>query len=189
MKRALALLAPAVLALGLVACGDDDDDTPDTTEASVETIDEVTTAATTDVTETAATTSDGDETGAGGSVDADDTLQRIFPNLTDEEISCLGDRVDDLTATQDPAEAQAIAEECGIDPADLDPDMSAISLPDMSGVSVPDNMDEMMQRVFPGLTDEQVSCLVDELGADFDVEKAQQVAETCDIEPADLAPG
>jgi hypothetical protein len=39
MKRALLLAAPAVLALGLVACGDDDDDTPESTEPVTATTD------------------------------------------------------------------------------------------------------------------------------------------------------
>jgi hypothetical protein len=190
MKRALALLAPAVLTIGLVACGGDDDDSPDTTAATVESTDEGTTDETLDATITAPTIAgdDDDTAGAGGDIDTD-TLGQIFPDLDDDQLSCLADRVGGVTEAMDPTQAQAIADECDIDPADLTPDMSAISIPDMSGVSIPDNMDEMMQQAFPGLTDQQVSCLVDQLGDDFDVAKAQQVAETCDIEPSDLTPG
>jgi hypothetical protein len=183
MKRALALLAPAVLALGLVACGDDDDSTDTTT-----TIESVTDA-TTDATVTEPTIG-GDDDATGSTADLDTSaLGQIFPNLDDEQVRCLADRISDVTEAMDPSQAQAIAEECDIDPADLTPDMSAISIPDISGLSIPDNMAEMMQQVFPGLSEEQVTCLVDELGSDFDVQKAQQVAETCNIDPSDLAPG
>jgi hypothetical protein len=47
----------------------------------------------------------------------------------------------------------------------------------------------MIKQVFPGLSDEQATCLVEQLGDDFDIAKAQQVAETCDIDPSDLTPG
>jgi hypothetical protein len=181
MKRALALLAPAVLTIGLVACSSDDDDSPTTTDAAVATT-ESTTESTTEATVTAPTTAgDDEETGAGGSVDDDDTLRRVFPDLSDDQLSCLSDSVGDVTETLDPSQAQAIAEECNIDPADL--------TPDVSGLSIPDNMGEMMQQVFPGLSDEQVSCLVEQLGDDFDIAKAQRVAETCNIDPSDLTPG
>jgi hypothetical protein len=184
-KRALALLAPAVLTLGLVACSDDDD-SADTTTAT-------TTVATTDTTiesETDATTEDGasDAPGSAGSLDSG-ALGQIFPALDDEQLDCLAERISDVTEAMDPRQAQAIAEDCDIDPADLTPDMSAISLPDLSDVSIPENMDEMMQQVFPGLSDEQVTCLVEQLGADFDIAKAQQLTETCNIDPADLTPG
>lgn len=186
MKRALALLAPAVLTIGLVACSsDDDDDSPTTTDAAVETTEptaESTSGSTPDATVTAPTIGgDDEETGAGGSVDENDTLRQVFPDLSDEQLSCLSDSVGDVSETLDPSQAQAIAEDCNIDPADL--------TPDVSGLSIPDNMAEMMQQVFPGLSDEQVSCLVEQLGDDFDVAKAQQVAETCNIDPSDLTPG
>ena len=35
--------------------------------------------------------------------------------------------------------------------------MSAISIPDLSDVSIPENMDELIQQVFPNLTDEQAT--------------------------------
>jgi hypothetical protein len=183
MKRALALLAPAVLVVGLVACGDDDD-SPDTTTA---------TEATTDATASDATTAatDGDDTDAGGSGDdaADETMRQIFPNLDGDQIDCLVEQVGDFTESIDQAQAQAIAAECDIDPADLVPDMSAVSMPDLSDVSIPENMDELIKQVFPGLSDEQASCLAEQFGADFDASKAAQVAETCNIDPADLTPG
>ena len=55
MKRAFALLAPAVLVVGLVACGDDDD-SPDATTADTEaTTDETTTDVTGDTEATPST--------------------------------------------------------------------------------------------------------------------------------------
>ena len=61
--------------------------------------------------------------------------------------------------------------------------MSAISIPDLGDVSIPENMDEMIQQVLPDLTDEQVDCLVEQLGDDFDLRRPRRVAETCNIEP------
>ena len=184
MQRALALLAPALLVVGLVACGDDDDDSPDTTTA---------TEATTDVTTADVTTpaTEGEETDAGGSVDeaATETMRQIFPNLSDDQVDCLVEQVDDFTDAIDQAQAQAIAAECDIDPADLVPDMSAVSMPDLSDVSIPENMDELIKQVFPSLTDEQASCLAEQFGSDFDPSKAAQVADTCNIDPTDLIPG
>jgi hypothetical protein len=185
MKRALALLAPAVLVLGLVACGDDDD-SPDTTTATEAT--ETQTGDTTDVT-AATPSSDAGDTDADGSVTDSqrDLMAQIFPNLDGDQIDCLVGELGDSADAMDPARAQAAAEACDIDPADLVPDMSAISIPD--DISVPDNMDEIMAQVFPNLDEDQISCLVDEVGADFDPSKAAQLAETCNIDPADLAPG
>jgi hypothetical protein len=184
MQRALALLAPALLVVGLVACGDDDDDSPDTTTA---------TEATTDVTTAEVTTpaTDAEDTDAGGSIDEDqtDTMRQIFPNLDGDQIDCLVEQVDDFTDAIDQAQAQAIAAECDIDPADLVPDMSAVSIPDLGDVSIPENMDELIKQVFPSLTDEQAECLAEQFGSDFDPAKAAQVADTCNIDPTDLIPG
>lgn len=186
MKRALALLAPAVLVVGLVACGDDDD-SPDATTADTE--------ATTDDTATenteATSSTEGDDTEAEGSIgDAEtDMMAQVFPNLSGDQIDCLVEQAGDLTQAMDPSQAQQIAEDCDIDPADLTPDMSAISIPDLGDISVPGNMNEIMGQVFPNLDEDQISCLVDELGGDFDPSQAAQLAETCNIDPADLQPG
>ena len=50
-------------------------------------------------------------------------------------------------------------------------------------------MNEIMSQVFPNLDEDQIDCLVDELGGDFDVSKAAQLADTCNIDPSDLTPG
>ena len=182
MKRALALLAPVALVVGLVACGDDDD-SPDSTTATAETT-------TTEATVTDDTASDASTEAAGTSGDdSSDLMARVFPNLDEEQLDCVVEQVGDLDPTQVAAQAQQIADECAIEPADLTPDMSAISIPDLSNVSLPENMDEMIQQVFPGLSDEQATCLVEQLGDDFDLAKAQAVAETCNIDPSDMLPG
>jgi hypothetical protein len=186
MKRALALLAPAVLVVGLVACGDDDD-SPDTTTAT-ETTESQPDDTEADATDTAPTTDSGD-TEAGGSVADSELLGQIFPNLNRDQIECLVDEIGDSAKALDPAQAQAAADACDIDPDDLVPDMSAVSIPDLAGVSVPENMDELIGQVFPDLDDEQVSCLVDAIGDDFDASKAAQLADDCNIDPADLVPG
>ena len=189
MQRALALLAPALLVVGLVACGDDDDDSPDTTTATEATTD----ATSADVTTSATSDDDAtDDTDAGGSTDdaaAKDTMAQIVPNLDGDQIDCLVQQVSDFTDAIDPSQAQAIAAECDIDPADLVPDMSAVSIPDLGDVSIPENMDELIKQVFPSLTDEQADCLAEQFGDDFDASKAAQVADTCNIDPTDLIPG
>ena len=94
MKRALALLAPAVLVVGLVACGGDDDDSPDTTTATADDRRHRRDAPS----PTPAT--DGDDTEAGGSVgDAEtDMMQQIFPNLDGDQLDCLVEQVGDSAA-------------------------------------------------------------------------------------------
>ena len=173
MKRALTMLAPAVLAVALIACGDDDD-SPDTTSASEET-----TAATTAGTE-------GEEAGPGGSVTDDQTaaMQEVFPRLNQQQIDCLIEQVGDVSGAMDPAEVQALAETCGIDPADLE-----VSIP-----SLPADMLEQARsqfaELFPTLDEEQIDCLLTELqDGNFDPSQATQLAETCGIDPADLQPG
>ena len=187
MKRAFALLAPAVLVVGLVACGDDDD-SPDATTADTE----VTTTAETTTEVTAPTSSTDDEgTDAEGSTgDADsDLMAQVFPNLSRDQIDCVTDQVGSADPADIAAQARQIAEDCDIDPADLTPDMSAISIPDLGDISVPGNMKEIMSQVFPNLDEDQIDCLVDELGGDFDPSKAAQLADTCNIDPSDLTPG
>jgi hypothetical protein len=184
MKRALAIFAPLAIVVGLAACGDDDD-SPDSTTATEETATEETA---TEATVTDATTSD-DTTEAGGSTGDTDLMARVFPDLDEEELDCVVEKVGDLDPSQVVTQAEEIADECGIDRADLTPDMSAISIPDLSDVSMPENMDELIQQVFPNLSDEQADCLVEQLGDDFDVAKARAVAETCDIDPSDMLPG
>jgi Tfp pilus assembly protein PilW len=186
MKRAFALLAPAVLVVGLVACGDDDD-SPDATTADTEaTTDETTTEGT-----EATSSTEGEGTDAEGSTgDAEsDMMAQVFPNLSRDQIDCLVEQAGDITEAMDPSQAQQIAEDCDIDPADLTPDMSAISIPDLGDISVPGNMNEIMSQVFPNLDEDQIDCLVDELGGDFDPSKAAQLADTCNIDPSDLTPG
>ena len=97
MKRALALLAPALLVVGLVACGDDDDDSPDTTTATEATTD-VTTADVTAPPPTARRPT------PAGPVDeaATDTMRQIFPNLSDDQVDCLVEQVDDFTDADRP---------------------------------------------------------------------------------------
>ena len=116
-------------------------------------------------------------------------MAQVFPDLDEEQLDCVVEQVGDLDPSQVVTQAQQIADECGIDPADLTPDMSAISIPDLGDISIPENMDELIQQVFPGLSDEQADCLVEQLGDDFDLAKAQAVAETCDIDPSDMLPG
>lgn len=187
MKRALTLLVPAVLAIGLVACSDDDD-SPATTSATTAT--EVT-APETAAAEATTSTTDGAATRDDGSVSDSqaDTLGQIFPNLSRVQIDCLVDELGGAAQAIDPSQAQAAAEACNIDPDDLVPDMGAVSIPDLSDVSIPDNMDEVFAQVFPNLDAEQIDCLVAELGGDFDMTRAAELTETCNIDPADLQPG
>jgi hypothetical protein len=143
MKRALLLAAPAVLVLGLVACGDDDDDSPDTTAAeTTEPEDTSTDDTTTDGTE-------GELTIPGISIpdisipdisipdfsipdfsipdisipdisipNAEEILGQIFPKLDDDQVDCLADEVGrDI----DVSRIMQLLDECNIDPSDLQP--------------------------------------------------------------------
>jgi hypothetical protein len=125
---------PAVLALGLVACGDDDD-TPETVPASSET----------------EATGGGDVTLPGGSTLPDISL----PDISLPDISL--------------------------------PD---ISVPDLSDISVPEGLiEDALRNVLPDLSDEQISCLADGLETDFDLQRVQELAESCDIDLADVQLG
>ena len=144
MKRALLLAAPAALVLGLVACSGDDDDSPESTSPDTEetTTDETTedTEDTGDVTIPDITIPDitiPDITFPGGSLpditipdftlpslpgDATEMIEsmvgQMFPNLDEEQVQCLSEA---FTGQLDMSEIQAIAEECNIDPSDLQP--------------------------------------------------------------------
>jgi hypothetical protein len=60
-----------------------------------------------------------------------------------------------------------------------------ISIPD---ISIPE-ASEIIGRIFPNLDEEQVECLADEVGTDIDVNRAMDVLDECNIDPADLQPG
>lgn len=141
MKRALLLAAPAVLALGLVACGDDDDDAPDSTDATEETATEETATDDTSTEDTSGgdiTVPDisipdisiPDITLPGGTLptsislpeEASEIFEQVltdtFPNLDAEQVSCLAEA---FQGEIDLSQIQSVAEDCGIDPADLQP--------------------------------------------------------------------
>jgi hypothetical protein len=112
VKRVIPLIALSLASLTVAACGDDDDDAPDTTEA----------AAT--ETEAAGETEAADETEAAGedSVDAirDQVVQtwKDTLGLDDEQANCRYDASPDLDRS-DQAALQEAFEECDIDMADL----------------------------------------------------------------------
>jgi hypothetical protein len=136
MKRALLAalpaMVPAVLALGLVACGDDDD-SPTTASP---------TATTPSATE--------------GSTEAAPTLPG-------------GITIPDLGS---------------ILPGGSLPDFS---IPDLG--SLPTNAEEILRSVFPKLSDDQLQCLLDNLGGNIDPSKVPALIQECDISPGDLIPG
>ena len=116
-------------------------------------------------------------------------MGKIFPNLSADQLDCLEERLGDVDPSSVVTQAQEIAEECDIDRADLTPDLSAVSIPELSDLSIPDDVAGLIGRFFPNLSDEQVNCLADELGGDFDVSKIPDLADTCDVDPADMVPG
>ena len=137
MKRALVAVLPAVLALGLVACGDDDD-APDTVPVTAD-------------------EGAGDVTLPGGGTLPDITM----PDITMPDITLPG--------------------------GSTLPDFSDVTMPDLSNISVPEGMIENLLRdALPQLSDEQVSCLADELGNNLDLSRVPEIAETCDIDAADV---
>jgi hypothetical protein len=129
VKRFLATLVIPLAALGLAACGDDDDDEPDTTSD------------TTSDTEPADDTDASVETGGslpgdtlpGGitvpslpdisipdiSVDPESLLRQVFPNLDDEQISCLADAIGDVGSDFDPSQVMDVLDDCNINVSDL----------------------------------------------------------------------
>jgi hypothetical protein len=147
VKRFLATIAipvAALGALGLVACGDDDDDTPD--ETTAESVDGT---VATDDTEGSDDTSEEitlpdislpDISVPGGTLpggitipdlslpdislpdvsvpDMDEILDQVFPNLTDDQVSCLSDALGDVTDI-DPNQVMDLFDDCNIDPSDI----------------------------------------------------------------------
>lgn len=75
------------------------------------------------------------------------------------------------------------------------PDISIpdLSIPDLSipDISIPDQdaMERIIASIFPNLNEEQISCLAEAFGENFDPSEAAQLAEDCDIEASDLQPG
>jgi hypothetical protein len=143
MKRALLALLPAVLAVGLVACGDDDDNTPSsattrTTTATSRGGSESETSEGSELTlPGGGTVPDLGSIFPGGSlpdislpnvtipelgslpVNVESILRSIFPNLTDDQISCLSDKLGG--AKLDTSKILSELESCGIDRSDLLP--------------------------------------------------------------------
>ena len=149
MKRALIAVLPAVLAVGLLACGDDDDnDTPSTATTRTTT---ATTRSGTGETETTTGSSDGSELTLPGGMTVPD-LGSILPGGSLPNLSL--------------------------------PD---ISIPDLG--SLPVNAEEILKSIFPNLSDDQVSCLVDKLGGQIDTSKILAEIQSCGIDPSDLSPG
>ena len=180
MKRAFALLAPVALVIGLAACGGDDDDDPDTTSATEETATE----------DTATESTSEEESSSGTTGDAQtDMMQQIFPDLSEEQVSCLTDAVGSADPAEIASQAQEIAETCDIDPSDLTPDMSAISIPDLSNMTIPEGFEDQLKEVFPNLDDESVSCLVEGLGGTLDMSRLQEVISDCGIDPSEMVGG
>jgi hypothetical protein len=144
MKRALLVALPAVLAVGLVACGDDDDNTS------------ATASNTTTVSATEPTTSGTSESAGGGGV----TLP--------------GGGTLDLGS---------------ILPGGSLPDLSVpdLSIPDL-GSLVP-QMEDVLRRTFPKLTDDQVSCLAEHMQGQVSMSQITSMMSECNIDVQDLIPG
>jgi hypothetical protein len=147
MKRALLVALPAVLAVGLVACGDDDDNTSataaNTTTASAT---EPSTAATSETSE--ASGGGGVTLPGGGTIDLGSILPGgSLPNLS----------VPDL------------------------------SIPDL-GSLVPE-MEDVLRRTFPKLTDDQISCLADHMQGQVSMSQITSMMSECNIDVQDLIGG
>ena len=151
MKRALLAALPAVLALGLVACGDDDDSVS-TEPASVTT------------------------TPREGSVEIS------LPDITVPDIT-----IPDITLPSDitlpggitiPENIGSILSNISI------PDLSNISIPDLpTGISVPNSLlEQILRGALPNITDDQIDCVIDELGGKLDLQRLPDIAKTCDID-------
>ena len=71
------------------------------------------------------------------------------------------------------------------------PDLSDLSIPDFSVPdSVPTEMlEQVLRTVLPDLDDEQIDCVVDELGGSLDLQRLPEIAETCGIDAGDITPG
>jgi hypothetical protein len=154
MKRAALLAAlPAVLALGLVACGDDDDSV--STEPASPT----------------ATT-----TAREGSVEIS-VPDISVPDITIPDLSL----PPDLTLPG----GITIPENIGSILSNISiPDLSNISIPDLpTGISVPNSLlEQILRGALPNITDEQIDCVIDELGGKLDLQRLPDIAETCDID-------
>ena len=148
MKRALLAALPAVLALGLVACGDDDD-SPSTVENTSRT-----------TTAEPATTAEGGDVTLPGGVTIPENLGSLLP----------GGSLPDLGDISIP-----------------DISIPDLSIPDLG--SLPTNAKEILRSVFPKLDDDQLDCLVDELGGDLDTSRITDVMDKCGIKAGDLIPG
>jgi hypothetical protein len=149
MKRALLAALPAVLALGLVACGDDDDSVS---------------------TEPASTT-----TPREGSIEISIPDVSI-PDITIPDIS-----IPDITLPG----GITIPENIGSVLSNISiPDLSNISIPDLpTGISVPTSLlEQILRGALPNITDDQIDCVIDELGGELDLQRLPDIAETCDID-------
>ena len=120
MKRALVLVLP-LLAIGLVACGDDDD-SPDVTSAV--TTPEVTTADGTVPDFTIPDLSIPDFSIPDFSIPENgaELLSQLFPKLDDEQIDCLLDAAGDITGSAaDQSKLFEYLDQCNISTSDLLP--------------------------------------------------------------------
>jgi hypothetical protein len=153
MKRALIAALPAILAFGLVACGDDDDSVS-TEPGSVTT-----------------TTERESET---------DRSSVTLPDLSDVTIP-------DISLPSDftlPG-GITIPENIGsLLPGGTLPDFSGISIPDLpTGISVPTALlEQILRGAIPNITDDQIDCVIDELGGKLDLQRLPDIAETCEID-------
>lgn len=145
MKRFLAIIAIPVAALGFVACGDDDDDEPDETTAT--SVDGTLSTDATDGSDgtsdeiTLPDVSLPDISVPGGTLpggitipdfsipdvsipdisvpDMTEVLDRVFPNLSDDQVSCLSDALGDVGTDIDPNQVMDLFDDCNIDPSDI----------------------------------------------------------------------
>jgi hypothetical protein len=146
MKRVLLAAAlPAVLGLGLVACGDDDNSptTANTTASATQ-------PTTVRTSETNGTEEGSDITLPGGVTIPD--LGSILPGGSLPNLSL--------------------------------PD---ISIPELG--SLPTNAESILKSVFPKLDDQQLQCLVDNLGGSADMSRITSLLDKCNIDMNDLVPG
>jgi hypothetical protein len=150
MKRALIAALPAVLALGLVACGDDDD---------------------------AVTTEPGSAT-TNARPETDRTTDITIPdNITIPDLSLPSDFTLPGGITI-PENLGSILSNISI------PDLSNISIPELpTGISIPSGLlEQILRGAIPNITDDQIDCVVDELGGKLDLQRLPDIAETCEID-------
>jgi hypothetical protein len=155
MKRALIAALPAVLVFGLVACGDDDDSVS-TEPGSVTT-----------------TTERESET------DSTDRSSVTLPDLSDVSIP-------DITLPPDftlPG-GITIPDLGSVLPGGTLPDLSGISIPELpTGISVPSALlEQILRGAIPSITDDQIDCVIDELGGKLDLQRLPDIAQTCEID-------